>query len=75
MCGRFGSTLTVCAWPTWLVRPISFGLRRVGDVDDLEAALRARRERRACPGRGSGPAASVASRTSCVSPGAVYGFG
>ena len=25
MCGRFGSTLTVCASPMWLVSPISTG--------------------------------------------------
>ena len=25
MCGRRGSTLTVCAWPMWLVSPISVG--------------------------------------------------
>ena len=43
MCGRFGSTLTVCAWPTWRVRPISVGRRRIRDVDDLEAALRGAR--------------------------------
>jgi hypothetical protein len=25
MCGRFGSTFTVCDSPVWLVSPISFG--------------------------------------------------
>ena len=40
----------------WLVSPISTGVGRIGDVDDLEAAARgapARPQRR--PGRGSGP--------------------
>ena len=40
MCGRFGSMLTVCASPMWLVEPDLLRQRRVGDVDDLEAALR-----------------------------------
>ena len=40
MCGRLGSTLTVCDSPMWLVSPISTGVRDVGHVDDLQAALR-----------------------------------
>ena len=57
MCGRLGSTLTVCAWPMWLISASSFGL--AGSVTSmisrppLRAALCARRT---CPGRGSGPA-------------------
>jgi hypothetical protein len=43
MCGRRGSTLTVCASPMWLVRPISFD---VADVDDLDPAARGVRDAR-----------------------------
>ena len=73
MCGRLGSTLTVCDSPMWLVSAISLGLLTLPSCDwsRLATSMNSRPPRGACwpsvPLSWQRPAASVASMSSCVS--------
>ena len=66
MCGRFGSMLTVCASPMWLVSPISFG--RAGlEMSMISRPPCAVLARPKVPPSWQRPLASLASISSCAS--------
>ena len=74
MCGRLGSTLTVCALPMWLISAISFGA--AGSVMSMISRPPfGRARRRTSPLSWQRPPASVESISSCASPRAMNGLG
>ncbi len=73
MCGRFGSTFTVCDWPTCVVRPISLGL--VGSVTSMISSPPwGTFEAPSTPWSWQRPGASVASTMSWASRRSANGF-
>ena len=74
MCGRFGSTLTVCASPMWTVRPISCGML-TSVMSMISRPPRGLPVSPSVPWSWQRPPASVASSRSWASLPTANGFG
>jgi len=74
MCGRFGSTLTVCASPAWLVSPISTGSAMLVTSTSSSPPWGAAVKPPALPWSWQRPGASVASTSSWVSERTALGW-